>query len=177
MKKVKIGRDSNLCDIVINDSFISRVHAEITIINGQYVYHDVSSNGTNIGNQIIRNKKIVIAPGSPVLLSNKVPLPWDRIYNLLPLSNYQVNNMNTNVIQSASNQTNSSDYATNKQHPYNLKNAKDELTVGWGVFAFLIPIAGLIMYFAWKDQTPHRANQAVLVCIIGFVLNFILFFA
>ena len=64
---------------------MSRVHAEITLVDNKYVYKDVSKNGSNIGGRIILNEKVVIAPGATVLLSNHIPLPWAQIYALLLL--------------------------------------------------------------------------------------------
>ena len=49
--------------------------------------------------------------------------------------------------------------------------------IGYGILAFLIPIAGWIMYFVWKDSTPHRASQANTLAWIGFTLNLICFWA
>ena len=42
MKTITIGRVD--CDIIISDSSISRKHATISLVNGQYVYNDISKN-------------------------------------------------------------------------------------------------------------------------------------
>ena len=54
---------------------------------------------------------------------------------------------------------------------------EDNIGIGYGILAFLIPIAGWIMYFVWKDSTPHRASQANTLAWIGFILNLICFWA
>ena len=43
MKTITIGRVN--CDIIIADNNISRKHATISLVNGQYVYNDISKNG------------------------------------------------------------------------------------------------------------------------------------
>ena len=48
---------------------------------------------------------------------------------------------------------------------------KDELEIGWGILAFFIPLAGWIMYFCWKGDTPHRESQAATWAWVGFGLG------
>ena len=88
MKTITIGRVE--CDIIISDSSISRKHATISLVNGQYVYNDISKNGTTINGRVYQNEKVVITPGTPIYLANKVPLPWAQILMLLPNSPVKV---------------------------------------------------------------------------------------
>ena len=96
MKKIKIGRSSE-CDIIFTYDKISRVHAILSINEGQYIYHDLSKNGSNIGGRIIVNEKIVIAPGTTVLLANKVPLPWEQVYAILNPKGNRIDSSSTIV--------------------------------------------------------------------------------
>ncbi len=161
MKTITIGRSSK-CDIIVPNELISRRHAEISLIGNQYVYKDVSKNGTNIGGRIICNEKIVIAPDANVLLANQVPLPWAQIYALLPLQGIKPYESQTVAYQDEN--------YIHSMPPFQ----KDELGVGWGILAFFIPIAGWIMYFCWKDRTPHRASQAAIIAWISFGIGFFL---
>lgn len=172
MKTINIGR-GNDCEIIITNDKISRHHAKISILNGQYLYHDVSKNGSNIGGQIIMNQKILIAPGTSILLANKVSLPWGEVYRLLPIKGQRFNIEETNI------QTTNTDVPKVMQ-PIQIKMAdelKDELGFGWGILAFVIPLAGWIMYFFWKDKTPNKANGAGLIGTISFIINIITIFA
>jgi pSer/pThr/pTyr-binding forkhead associated (FHA) protein len=158
MRTITIGR-SNRCDIVIPDTVISKVHAEISLVNNQYVYRDVSKNGTNIGGRMINNDRVNIAPGASVLLANRHPLPWAQVYALLPTHRAHVPDGDETVVVPMWTNT---------------PVGQDRLGVGWGILAFLVPIAGWIMYFCWKEKTPERASQASTLAWIGFGLGILL---
>lgn len=154
MKTIRVGRSSS-CDIVIDDDSVSRIHAEISLVNGQYVYKDISSNGTNLGGRMLHNESVVVAPGSTLLLSNRIPLPWSKVYAQLPQQGVRPFEGETKVTGIMS---------------------KDEggLGVGWGILAFLIPVAGWIMYFCWKDDAPRKASQASSLAWVSFAIGFVL---
>lgn len=159
MKTITIGR-SNQCDIVIANDNISRIHAELSLVNNQYVYKDMSKNGTNIGGHILHNEKIIIVPGVSVLLANRVPLPWGQVYALLPATGGRSCDEVTEA------------YKSNPVTCYRSPGLnRDELRIGWGIIAFFIPLVGWIMYFCWKEDFPHRASQAAQWAWIGFGLG------
>lgn len=98
MKLIRIG-SSPSCDIVLNDPYVSSLHAEITILdNGEIVLEDKnSSNGTFVGTQkITPNSEITVRRGDFVRLA-KTPLPWARIPAAANLSKFkQVVNIGSN---------------------------------------------------------------------------------
>ena len=144
MKTITIGRSSH-CDIVIADERVSRVHAEITLVDNKYVYKDVSKNGSNIGGRIILNEKVVIAPGATVLLSNHIPLPWAQIYALLPIRGAHPYEQETKV---GSNTLIVEHIPVSSSQEYR-SYKKDELEIGWGILAFFIPLASQAATWAW----------------------------
>lgn len=80
MKLLKIG-SSPSCDIVINDPFVSAIHAEITVLDsGEIFIEDKNSrNGTFVNNNRINpNVETPVRRGDHVLLA-KCPLPWGRV--------------------------------------------------------------------------------------------------
>lgn len=161
MKTITIGRVE--CDIIISDSSISRKHATISLVNGQYVYNDISKNGTTINGRVYQNEKVVITPGTPIYLANKVPLPWAQILMLLPNSPVKVQG---------------------HHNPYEYETVvgqvpvkhEDSIGAGWGILSFLFPIIGFILYFVWKDTANYKAKQAANIAWISIAISFVIGF-
>lgn len=161
MKTITIGRVA--CDIIISDSSISRKHATISLVNGQYVYNDISKNGTTINGRVYQNEKVVITPGAPIYLANKVPLPWAQILMLLPNSPVKVQGHH-----------NPHDYETVVgQIPV---KQVEPIGAGWGILSFLFPIIGFILYFVWKDTANYKAKQAANIAWISIAISFVIGF-
>lgn len=158
MKTITIGRID--CDIIIPDSNISRHHATISLVNGQYVYYDMSKNGTTINGRVYNNEKVVVAPGTPIYLSNKVPLPWAQVLMLLPESPILVNNSTH----------------TGEDHYHQTPIIEEDIGCLVGGLCFLFPIVGIILFFVWrgKHETRHKAGQAGIIALIGIALNLVL---
>lgn len=160
MKTITIGRIG--CDIIIPDNCISRKHATISLVNGQYVYNDMSKNGTTINGRIYQNEKVVVAPGTPIYLSNKVPFPWPQVLMLLPNTPIKVQTQpydtNETMIRQAS------------------QGEIETIGVGWGIVSFLFPIIGFILYFVWKDFSRYKAKQAANIAWISIGLSFVIGF-
>lgn len=165
MKTLSIGRSSQ-CDIIIPHNNVSRIHARISIVGGKYVFEDVSKHGSYIGGRLVRSEKVSIAPGTEIILAGQVPLPWGQIYSQLPLQGSNSFDAETSID------------GIGYQNAHQRQAYNDEsIGIGWGLLAFFIPIAGWIMYFAWKDDTPKRASQANIIAWVSFILNLLTFFA
>lgn len=54
-----------------------------------------------------------------------------------------------------------------------VKDAKqeDKPSVGFNILALLFPIVGLILYFAWKNNTPNKAKSILTCALIGWALG------
>lgn len=58
-RPVVIGRQPD-CDLVIDDANISRRHAEVTLVDGQYAVRDLgSTNGTQVNGQTLASHRIL----------------------------------------------------------------------------------------------------------------------
>ena len=157
---ITIGRSSH-CDIIIPNDSVSREHARVSIVGGNYVYEDVGKNGSVIGGRVIHGQRVTIAAGTDVLLAGKVPLPWAQIYSMIPLKG----------VRPYENETHYEPVQNNS--PQYVYVTDESIGVGYGILAFLIPIAGWIMYIIWKDDSPKKASQANTIAWISFVINII----
>ena len=81
---VTIGRSSE-CNIMVSDGNVSRIHARISRVGGQYVFEDVSSNGSVLNGQVIHGRRITVAPAPIFSLAGRVPFPWNEVYKMLPM--------------------------------------------------------------------------------------------
>ena len=150
---ITIGRSSH-CDIIIPNDSVSREHGRLSIIGGSYVYEDVGKNGSVIGGRIIHGQRVTIAAGTEVLLAGKVPLPWAQIYTMLPLKGVRPYDSDTHY-----------------EHEQYVYGTDDGIGIGYGILAFLIPLAGWIMYFIWKDNSSKKASQANTIAWVSFIIN------
>ena len=157
---ITIGRSSH-CDIIIPNDSVSREHARVSIVGGNYVYEDVGKNGSVIGGRVIHGQRVTIAAGTDVLLAGKVPLPWAQIYSMIPLKG----------VRPYENETHYEPVQNNS--PQYVYVTDESIGVGYGILAFLIPIAGWIMYFIWKDDSPKKASQANTIAWTSFAINMI----
>ena len=161
MKTITIGRSD--CDIIIPDNNVSRKHATISLIDGQYVLQDMSRNGTVINGQVYHNARIVITPGTPVYLANKVALPWPQVLMLLPNSGVKVQPVGL------------ADNPTIIQNPV-VPEDDESIGVGWGLLSFFFPIIGFILYFVWRDDHHAKAKQAANIAWISIGINLLIGF-
>jgi len=52
----------------------------------------------------------------------------------------------------------------------------DPMDVGMKILSFLVPIAGLILFFIWKDEAPQKAKECGKLALWGFVTEAVLGF-
>ena len=59
------------------------------------------------------------------------------------------------------------------QQPYPQANPNDKGGCLWGGLGFLIPVAGLILYFVWKREKPKTARALLIGAIVGIVVDIV----
>lgn len=126
MKIITIGRDDS-CDIVLSDSRISRIHANLIEQNGYLIYRDMSTNGTLINGIKLHHGEMAVNYGDSILLASAMALPWHKIQNLLQQNRNYDNRPSASFVES--NQNGSYTYRENKQ-PDHLNRWN------WGAFYF-----------------------------------------
>ncbi len=152
---ITVGRSSS-CDIIIPHDGVSRVHARISVAGGQYIYENLGKNGTVIGGRYIGNERVPVAAGTEILMAGRVPLPWAQVYQMLPLGGVRPYEADTNAggMYGAA----GGGYTPASQQ---------SIEIWWGILAFLFPIVGWILYFAWKNQYPKKASQANIIAWVA----------
>lgn len=161
---ITIGR-SHECDIMVTDPNISRIHARISRVGGQYVFEDVSSNGSTLNGQTIRGQRIKVAPGAPILLANRVPLPWNQVYQMLPAGPVNPYEEKTNVYSGGYQQGGA---AGNYVPVY---ADQDRCSAGFWILCFFFPIVGWILWGVWRRRLPNRAHSVAVAAWIGFAVG------
>lgn len=142
---VTIGRSSS-CDIILTDMNVSREHARVSISGGKYVFENVGRHGSYINGRMIGNDKIVVAPGTEILLANRVPLPWQQICTLLPLNGIRVNNVNDGERTSQPAQTQQFNVQAAPVNNYN-QSVEEKGSNGVGVAGFVLSIIGIVFFW------------------------------
>lgn len=175
---VTIGRSSS-CDIILTDMNVSREHARISISGGKYVFENVGRHGSYMNGRMVGNDKIVVAPGTEILLANRVPLPWQQICNLLPLNGIRVDNVSDGERTSQPSQARQFNVQPAPLNNYN-QPVEEKKSNGLGVAGFVLslislalfwvpylnfflPILGLIFSFIGVFRKPRGLSIAGLV--------------
>lgn len=157
MEKIAIGRDES-CDIVFNDSRVSRFHAEIEFDSTGtemtcYRFYDKSSNGTIVNGKFIKGQTVEVyrkfyrsgvSPIEPqILLAKVVPLSWKVVLNSFSNKYDKFGHLKTPtvVLNSFSNQYPQQYVPENNnqgvQDNVNIEKYPENLnTWNWGAFSF-----------------------------------------
>lgn len=83
---ISIGRGTNN-DIVLQHQAISTYHAIVTFgEDGNVIYTDNSTNGTQINGKFVRGRSVYVTPGDQILLPGRVLLDWRLLSSRNPYS-------------------------------------------------------------------------------------------
>lgn len=142
---VTIGRSSS-CDIILTDMNVSREHARISISGGKYVFENVGRHGSYMNGRMVGNDKIVVAPGTEILLANRVPLPWQQICTLLPLNGIRVDNVSDGERTGQPSQAQQFNVQPAPLNNYN-QPVEEKKSNGMGVAGFVLSLISLALFW------------------------------
>lgn len=175
--KISVGRTN--CDIIMHGEYVSSHHLDIIVkpqdggdSSYNFTIKDRSTNGTGVNGKRIRHESssFVVNQSIRTLMNDSSTLPqvmiagissymldWDKVLNIL----FEKMDLPTTIGDGFS------DGEVNKPVDKNI-------SIGYGILCFLIPIVGWILGAVWKSQNPPKAKSANKLAWWGFVFNFIL---
>lgn len=105
------------------------------------------------------------------LYGNKVSCPFcNEPIKKTGYSNSGRTTMNSNNVYRSGNTSNS---GTSRPRPVN-NRALDSGGGGWGLLGFCVPIAGIVLYFVWKNEKPNTASACLTGALISIGLSIFL---
>ena len=183
--KISVGRSN--CDITLHGEYVSSHHLDIIWEsqneNGtsyKVAIIDHSTNGTGVNGRKIKNESYSFMVNQSVksLMNDSSSLPqvmiaglasytldWKTVLNIL----FEKMDLTTSVIDENS--------GIIDVHGGGINQSKlEDITVGYGILCFVIPIVGWILGAVWKSRNPIKAKSANKLAWYGFLFNLVVSF-
>lgn len=183
--KISVGRSN--CDITLYGEYVSSHHLDVIWEsqndNGssyKVTIKDHSTNGTGVNGRKIKHESYSFMVNQSVssLMSDSSSLPqvmiaglashtleWKTVLNIL----FEKMDLPTSVIDEYNGGTD--------VHDGGITQPKlEDITVGYGILCFIIPIAGWILGAVWKSGNPIKAKSANKLAWYGFLFNLVVSF-
>lgn len=179
---------SRNCDIIMHGEYVSSYHLDIIWEpqgeNGssyKVTIKDHSTNGTGINGIKIKNESssFIVNKSIKSLMKDSSSLPqvmiaglashtleWETVLNIL----FEKMDLPTSVLNS----DNTNDAITTPS--LNPQPVADDITVGYGILCFVVPIAGWVLGAIWKSGNPIKAKSANKLAWYGFLFNLVVSF-
>lgn len=183
--KISVGRSN--CDITLYGEYVSSHHLDIIwepqnekASSYKVTIKDHSTNGTGVNGRKIKNESysFMINQSVKSLMNDPSSLPqvmiaglashvleWETVLNIL----FEKMDLPTSVIDEYNGNT---DVHGGIVEPSKL----EDITVGYGILCFVIPIAGWILGAVWKSENPIKAKSANKLAWYGFLFNLVVSF-
>lgn len=180
---VSVGRSN--CNIVMSGEYVSSHHLDIICepqgdsdSSYKITIKDHSTNGTGVDGRKIRNESYSFTVNRSIksLMKNPSDLPQVLVAGLAShtLNWYEVLNvffekldLNTSVLDEPEPGYSSDEPATGSVDT-------SDITVGYGILCFLIPLLGWILAAVWKRQHPVRSSSANRYAWYGVLFNIVI---
>lgn len=178
---VTVGRSG--CDINISGEYISKNHLDILFVINTETNHvtitDHSTNGTGVNGRMVRGTSYDFTyTGSiikhdyssfPTIMLSGLPdytLNWQEIANIL----FEKMDLPTSVLFPDK----TDDIIKEPDPPHPLPT--EDISVGYGILSFVVPIAGWILGGVWKNTYPMKAKRANKLAWLGLLFNIVITF-
>lgn len=170
---ITIGRSG--CDINFGGEYVSKNHLEILFEIGTVTNHvtitDHSTNGTGVNGRLVKGTsyEFTYTTGEPMKNENSsfptvmlsglpdYTLNWQKIADIL----FEKMDLPTSVLSPEK----PDDIITGSS------SIKEDISVGYGILSFVVPIAGWILGSIWKDNYPLKAKKANKLAWLGLLFN------
>lgn len=186
--RITVGRSN--CDIALYGEYVSSHHLDVIwepqddkCSSFNVVIKDHSTNGTGVDGRKIKNESysFIVNKSVKSLLNDSSSLPqvmiaglashildWRVVLNLL----FDKMNLSTSVID---------EHDDDKEVSGEVNGVleSENITVGYGILCFVVPIVGWILGAVWESRNPIKAQSANKLALYGllFILVVSFFFA
>lgn len=183
--KISVGRSN--CDITLYGEYVSSHHLDIIWepqnekdSSYKVTIKDHSTNGTGVNGRKIKNESysFIVNQSVKSLMNDTSSLPqvmiaglashtleWKTVLNIL----FEKMDLPTSIIDEYNGDT---DIHGGIVEPSKL----EDITVGYGILCFVVPIAGWILGAVWKSENPIKAKSANKLAWYGFLFNLVVSF-
>ena len=183
--KISVGRSN--CDITLYGEYVSSHHLDIIwepqnekASSYKVTIKDHSTNGTGVNGRKIKNESysFMINQSVKFLMNDPSSLPqvmiaglashvleWKTVLNIL----FEKMDLPTSIIDEYTGDT-------DVHGGLVVPPKSEDITVGYGILCFVIPIAGWILGAVWKSENPIKAKSANKLAWYGFLFNLVMSF-
>lgn len=183
--KISVGRSN--CDITLYGEYVSSHHLDIIwepqnekASSYKVTIKDHSTNGTGVNGRKIKNESysFMINQSVKSLMNDPSSLPqvmiaglashvleWETVLNIL----FEKMDLPTSIIDEYTGDT-------DVHGGLVVPPKSEDITVGYGILCFVIPIAGWILGAVWKSENPIKAKSANKLAWYGFLFNLVMSF-
>ena len=183
--KISVGRSN--CDITLYGEYVSSHHLDIIwepqnekASSYKVTIKDHSTNGTGVNGRKIKNESysFMINQSVKSLMNDPSSLPqvmiaglashvleWKTVLNIL----FEKMDLPTSIIEEYTGDT-------DVHGGLVVPPKSEDITVGYGILCFVIPIAGWILGAVWKSENPIKAKSANKLAWYGFLFNLVMSF-
>lgn len=183
--KISVGRSN--CDITLYGEYVSSHHLDIIwepqnekASSYKVTIKDHSTNGTGVNGRKIKNESysFMINQSVKSLMNDPSSLPqvmiaglashvleWKTVLNIL----FEKMDLPTSIIDEYTGDT-------DVHGGLVVPPKSEDITVGYGILCFVIPIAGWILGAVWKSENPIKAKSANKLAWYGFLFNLVMLF-